>query len=144
MRSKPGKRTMLFMALVAVVVVAAATAVAETASEPVTVTEITTARAIVDGVPEAPVNTFTSADQRIYCFLRVENTTGSETAVLVGFEQADGEPGPARGGIRLNIPSRRYRTFARIPNNRPPGQYRCVARSEDGTVLDSTNFEITN
>jgi hypothetical protein len=133
-----------FVGVVVMIAVAASTAVAETAARSVTVSEIVVARAIVNGVPEAPVTTFTSADQRIYCFVRVENETGGEAAVFVAFERAEGTPGPARGGIRLSIPSRRYRTFARFPNNRPPGQYRCVVRDADGAVLESAQFEITN
>jgi hypothetical protein len=132
----------LFAGALVVFVAVAATALAETAGA-LTVTEITTARAMVNGVPEAPVTSFTASD-RIYCFMRVENHTSAETAVLVAFERADGEPAAGVTGMRLSIPaSPRYRTFARTSGNRPAGSYRCVVRNESGEVLQSTNFEVT-
>lgn len=132
----------LFAGALVVLVAVAATALAETAGA-LAVTEITTARVLVNGVPEAPVTTFSTTD-RIYCFMRVENRTGAETAVLVAFERAEGEPAAGATGLRLSIPaSPRYRTFARTSGNRPAGQYRCVVRSESGEVLQTTSFEIT-
>jgi hypothetical protein len=132
----------LFAGALVVFVAVAATALAETAGA-LTVTEITTARVMVNGVPEAPVTTFSASD-RIYCFMRVENHTGAETAVLVAFERADGEAAAGVTGMRLSIPaSPRYRTFARTSGNRPAGQYRCVVRNESGEVLQTSNFEIT-
>jgi hypothetical protein len=136
-------RKTLFVGIAVVAVAVAATALAETAGA-LTVTEIATARVMVNGVPEAPVTTFTTSD-RIYCFMRVENRTGAETAVLVSFERAEGEAAPGTGGMRLSIPaSPRYRTFARTGGNRPAGQYRCVVRSEAGDVLETSDFEVTN
>lgn len=143
MKKQSLRRVFTFFVIVGILAVAI-TAVAQSSTRGITITEIALAKVMVSGVPEAPVTSFSSTDERIYCFVRLQNTTRQETAIIIGFEPATGEPAPSRAGVRLNVPARwRYRTFARIPNNRPPGQYRCVVRSETGDVLHSANYSVT-
>lgn len=110
----------------------------------VSISEMVTASALEGGVPVSPVSSFSRGDGRIYCFVRVRNTTRAETAIRVSFESAEREVRARRGGVRLAIPARRrYRTFARIPASRAAGDYRCVARAETGEVLRSIAFSVT-
>lgn len=75
----------------------------------------------------------------------LENPTRQAGSLRFAFERAEGEPAerPA-AGMAVEYPARpRYRTVARGTTNRPPGQYRCVVRTEEGRVLSHADFTIT-
>lgn len=109
-----------------------------------TVAEVVIATSVEDHEPVGAAASFASGPSRLVCFVRVENPGRSESAILVSWERASGEPAAAERGFRLAVPGQaRYRTFVRGSANRAAGSYRCVARAEDGTVLGSADFEIT-
>jgi Protein of unknown function (DUF2914) len=111
----------------------------------VTVTEVVVARAIEDHEPVGAGTTFSAADGPFFCFVRVENRSRAEGAVFVAWEAADGGPASARGGLRLAISaSPRFRTYARNGMTRAAGAYRCVVRDEDGNVLGSAEYTLTD
>lgn len=108
------------------------------------VTEILLGSELENGVPTAPKTQFSRADGRVYCVIRLQNSTGEEGSVRVAFERAEGEPQARSGGFRLEYPARvRYRTVARTSTSRSPGSYRCVVRNEEGQVLSHANFTLT-
>lgn len=114
------------------------------ASGRVTVTEVVVARAIEDHEPVGGGTTFAHTDVPLFCFVRVENRSHADSAVYVSWERADGAPASARGGVRLAIPARpRFRTYARNAVEHAAGAYRCVVRGEDGEVLGSADFTLT-
>ncbi len=110
----------------------------------VTVAEVVIATSVEDHEPVGAATSFARDTGRLVCFVRVENPTRAESAILVAWERANGEPAANARGARLAVPGQpRYRTYLRGSSNREPGAYRCVARAEDGTVLGSAPFEIT-
>lgn len=111
----------------------------------VTVAEVVVARAVEDHEPVGVGTSFAASSGPLVCFVRLENRTRAEAAVYVAWEPAEGEPAPARGGVRLAVSARpRYRTYARTVVERPAGAYRCVVRGEDGQVLGSAAFTLTD
>jgi len=110
------------------------------------VTEMATARGYTAATGATdPTTTFRRTDGRVFVVIRLENPTGAEQDITVGFERAEGTPvAGARGGVTLHVPaSRRYRTVARTSTNRAPGRWRAVVRDSNGAVLQSVEFEIT-
>ncbi|HEY8432823.1 MAG TPA: DUF2914 domain-containing protein [Sandaracinaceae bacterium] len=110
-----------------------------------TVTEIVLGARLEAGVPTPPINQFSRSDGAVYCMVRLENPTRQAGSLRFAFERAEGEPAerPA-AGMAVEYPARpRYRTVARGTTNRPPGQYRCVVRTEEGRVLSHADFTIT-
>lgn len=111
------------------------------------VTEIVTARGYerASGAVD-PTTSFAHDTGNVVVVIRLENPSGAEQDIHVGFERDEGEPA-ARAeppGLTLHVPaSRRYRTVARGTTNRPPGAYRAVVRSDAGEVLSSVDFTIT-
>lgn len=114
------------------------------ASGRLTVTEVVVARAIEDHEPVGAGTTFSASDGPFFCFVRVENRSRAEGAVFVSWESAEGAPSSARGGLRLAVSaSPRFRTYARNAMARDAGAYRCVVRDEDGNVLGSADYTLT-
>jgi hypothetical protein len=107
------------------------------------VTELALATAIEGGQPVDPRTTFSKAsDERVYCFVRLDNIAEVETSISIGWERAD-RPSDSPGAS-LRVPAQeRYRTFAFTGTRRPAGRYRCVVRSEGGSVLGRIEFELT-
>jgi hypothetical protein len=144
MRQRASGRLVLGL-VIAVVIAAAATVVAETGPGGITITEIAMASSMLNGVPETTATSFPRTGGWIYCFVRLENPSAAETSILVSFERAtSGDPAAGATGTPLAVPARpRYRTFARTGSHKPAGSYRCVVRDSAGSVLESTPFEIT-
>lgn len=131
--------------LLASVVVASAGIAAAQAAGRLTVSEVVIARDIADHEPVEAGTSFSRGSGPLVCFIRAENRTGAEAALLVSWESAANPVGAARGGTRLTVPARpRYRTYARTAVARPAGSYRCVVRDEDGDVLGSAEFSLTD
>ncbi len=130
---------------VAVLLIAvAATAVAETASRTLNITEVYMATRANRNVDEVRTTTFERNSGWIFCFIRMENPSGGGNEILVSFEPDEGEPGPAVRGIRLRVPARyRYRSVARTGSTMPAGNHRCVVRDREGAVLSHTPFQVT-
>lgn len=128
----------------AALVLVAGYALAETTSQAFTITEVYTATRESRGVPETKTSTFQRNKGFVFCFVRIDNPSGNGNEILVAFEEAAGQPAKAYRGTKLRIPARyKHRTVARTGTNMPAGQYRCVVRSREGEVLDSTDFQIT-
>ena len=144
----PTARTMAFgalLALAAPAVVALAQEEAGDEGAALRVTEMLTTKELLEGgAPGERTETFAKSDGRIYCVIRVENPSATETSIRVTFERAEGEPEAREGGLSLSIlATRRYRTVARTSTAREPGRYRCVARTETGEVLQHVDFSVT-
>lgn len=136
------KSSLLF--ITALLVLVASSLAAAQSSRRVTVTEVVMARAIEDHEPVGAGTTFSTSDGPFFCFVRVENHSRADGAVFVAWERAEGTPSYARGGLRLAIAaSPRFRTYARNAMTRPAGAYRCVVRDEDGNVLGSADYTLT-
>ena len=94
-----------------------------------------------DGLVSEPQTEFSRTDGRIYAVIRLNNPSREAGSIRVALEPAGG---PERRGFALDIPARpRYRTVARFGAAHPPGQYRIVIRTEDGTELESVALTIT-
>jgi hypothetical protein len=127
-----------------IVVLVAGYALAETAAPGFSITEVYTATKVSRGVPETKTTTFQRNKGFIYCFVVIDNPSGNGNEILVGFEEAEGQPTKAFRGTKLRIPARyKHRTVARTGSNMPAGQYRCVVRSRTGEVLETTDFQVT-
>ena len=121
----------------------AATAIAETASRALQITEVTTATR-VQGREIDAATSFERNGGFIFCVVRLENPSGGGNAIYVSFEPATGEPTAGVRGIELRIPARyRYRTVARTGSTMAAGPYRCVVRDREGVVLSHTDFTVT-
>jgi hypothetical protein len=136
------KSSLLF--ITALLVLVATGLAAAQPSRSLTVTEVVLARAIEDHEPVGAGTSFSAADGPFFCFVRVENRSRAEGAVFVAWERAEGAPGGARGGLRLPVSaSPRFRTYARNAMAHPAGSYRCVVRDEQGNVLGSADYTLT-
>jgi hypothetical protein len=134
----------VFSVAIAVCAGGAATAVAETASQALTITEVFMAAQAAANAPEERTTSFRRDSGFVFCIVRLENPSRGGNELIVTFEPAAGEPGPSTRGIRLRIPPiQRYRTMARTGSLMAPGAYRCVVRDREGAVLSQTPFQIT-
>lgn len=131
-------------ALIASIALGATGVAAAQAAGRLTVSEVVIATSVEDHEPVGTATSFSRSGGPLVCFIRAENRTGAEGALLVSWEAGDQPAGPARGGTRLTVAARpRFRTYARTAVQRPAGNYRCVVRSEDGEVLGQAAFTLT-
>ncbi|MCZ7684746.1 MAG: DUF2914 domain-containing protein [Sandaracinaceae bacterium] len=109
------------------------------------VTEIVLGSQVENGVPTPAATSFARTDRAVYCMVRLENPSREAGTLRFAFERAEGDPAERAGtGLAIEYPARpRYRTLARGTLNRPPGQYRCVVRTEEGRVLSHADFTVT-
>lgn len=110
-------------------------------SEGLDVFEVLLGTSLENGRVTSPETSFSRSGGRIFAMIRLRNPARQATTIRVAIERVDG---PHRSGVSLDIPgTRRYRTVARFGSQRPPGRYRCVIRTEDGTELESVELTIT-
>jgi len=103
--------------------------------------EVQLGTSLEDGLVTEPQTEFRRTDARIYAVIRLNNPSRAAGAIRVALEPAGG---PARRGFALDVPARpRYRTVARFGAAHPPGDYRIVIRTEDGSELESVSLTIT-
>jgi len=145
--TRTSERTMnkhSFRALLASILLASTGVAAAQAAGELTVSEVVVARSVEDHEPVEAGTSFSRTGGPLVCFIRASNRTGAESAVLVTWESSANPVSGARGGVRLTVPpSPRFRTYARTAAQREAGSYRCVVRSEDGDVLGSAEFTLT-
>ncbi|MFK7987495.1 MAG: hypothetical protein AB8I08_15855 [Sandaracinaceae bacterium] len=136
------RRTLIYT--LATLLFAGLLATGATAQDTLSVREIMLGSQLEAGVPTAQEDSFARNSGAVYCVVRLNNPGAQETAVRIAFERAEGEPANRPAGHRLTVPARRrYRTLARSGTARAPGSYRCVVRDDEGTVLSSANYTIT-
>jgi len=113
-----------------------------TEADGILLTELTLAAGVEERVPVDPRATFSKAsDERVYCYVKLQNKAGSATKVQISSERVDGPPG--RPGSLLDVPAApRYTTWSWFGTGWPAGRYRCVVRSEKGSVLGRIEYEL--
>ncbi|MEZ4340384.1 MAG: hypothetical protein R3B82_27505 [Sandaracinaceae bacterium] len=107
----------------------------------VSIREVQIGTALENGLVASPTTSIPRGAGRIFAVIRLDNPSREATTIQVALERTGG---PSSGGFTLDIPARpRYRTVARFGSDHPPGQYRIVIRSADGTELQSVEITIT-
>jgi len=110
-------------------------------ADTIEIREVQLGTSLEEGLVTEPQTEFSRADGRIYAVIRLNNPSREAGSIRVALQPADG---PDRRGFALDIPARpRYRTVARFGATHPPGDYRIVIRTEDGTELESVSLTIT-
>jgi hypothetical protein len=112
--------------------------------EGIHVTELVLAKAIESRRPVDPGVSFSRADtSRVYCYIRVANPDRVETSVFIGWEPVD-RPTEELGREQSIQAHPEWVTFAFTGTTRRNGQYRCVVKEGDGTVLARAAFDLTD
>jgi hypothetical protein len=95
--------------------------------------------------PVDPRTTFSKAsDERVYCYLRIENPERETTTVTMTWERAEG-PGPNDQSREMDVyPNPTHVTFAFTGTQRRAGRYACVIRDANAEVLGRAEFELTD
>ena len=110
-------------------------------AEGLNVTEVQVGTSLENGLVTSPQTSISRTAGRIFAVIRLANPASEATSSRVAFERVDGTP---QNGLALDVPAqRRYRTVARFGASHPPGRYRVVIRTEDGTELQSVELTIT-
>jgi hypothetical protein len=106
------------------------------------VTQLATATAVENAAPVDPRGTFSSStDERVYCFVRLENVARAATQIYLAWEQPGHESGDR--GREFDVPARpRFATYAYLTTGNHTGPYSCVIRSAQGSVIGRIAFEI--
>lgn len=105
-------------------------------------TELATCTGVENATPVDPRQRFTQGeDERVYCFVRVQNQRTEETTLFLGWEEQGQTPsGPGR---EVRVPARpRFGTYAFLTTGRRSGPWRCVIRTASGEEIGSIDFEI--
>ena len=140
MRRRSWIRTLLVLGTLPLIAPVAA-AQEEEAPAGLSVREVQVGTSLEGGLVTDPQSSIARDAGRIFAVIRVTNPSREETTIRVAIERVDG---PHRGGFSLDIPARRrYRTVARFGSAHPPGRYRIVIRTDDGTELESVELTIT-
>ncbi len=133
--------THLFAFLMALAIGAPVASAQDGAPAALTIREVQIGTALENGLVASPTTSIPRSAGRIFAVIRLDNPSREATTIQVALERAGG---PSSGGFSLDIPARpRYRTVARFGSDHPPGQYRIVIRTADGTELQSVEITIT-
>jgi Protein of unknown function (DUF2914) len=86
--------------------------------------------------------TLRAARGPIYAFAEIENTSPDPQKIEITFEHESKKP--SIGHAELEIPGNRerFRTWGNTRNIREAGRWQAVVRTEDGTELGRTDFEV--
>ncbi len=106
-------------------------------------TEMAVAQMVMDGEALGRTTYFHPEDtsDRVYCQVRLRNTTGQPTEIHIAYEPLEGGDGGL--GPSYDVPAReRYVTFSYRGTHVAPGRYRCVVRAANGELLGMQAYDI--
>jgi hypothetical protein len=106
--------------------------------------ELVLAAGVENRQPVDPRTTFSKAsDERVYCYLRVENPDREEATVYMAWERAEGRA-PTDQSREMQIRAMpTYVTFAFTGTARRAGRWACVIRNDNDEVLGRAEFDLT-
>jgi len=108
------------------------------------VEELVLARGVEERQPVDPGTTFSRADdERVYCYVKLDNPERIETDVHIGWERID-PPTEDLGRATHVRAMPRWVTFAYTGTRRRAGRYRCVVRDADGELLARAAFDLVD
>jgi hypothetical protein len=111
--------------------------------EGLVLTELTLAPGVEARQAVDPRDTFSRAtDQRVYCLIRLENPERVEHQLTMRWERVDR---PERGNdYPIRVPAQpRYVSWGYTGTGGRAGTYRCTIKDEEGTLLGSRAYELT-
>ncbi len=103
--------------------------------------QLTAAKGVEKRTPVDAGDTFVLGEfERIYAFLKLENSSGAEDEVTVSWSR-DGGRERGKATIKVGV-SKRWRTWAYTRTVKAPGKWEIIVRNRAGEVIGRTPFEI--